>query len=293
MARPGISKLGLPPKQYRADRRTTRKDGLIRFETEDAARAEDRSRLEWLPRAAREHPDIIDAERVKRLLKRLKWAAKYDERGNTPASSVYMRDMRLRIVGWLWALQDDADNAPVTTAHVLPTSWIIPAEDLMLANPNDLLECFRAGLNRCGAGKADGFLFAALHGEYNASDGCFHLHLHCVVAQVMIDVVENFREIEKARLQKTANSDNRRPPVRIDARPLYNLPDPISYSCKSYWQMKGHSDSASGKLIRGKGRRVPEPWHSLYLLWLDRWTIEELTLVMKLSVRAESLHVSR
>ena len=293
MARPGISKLGLPPKKYRPDHRTTRKDGLIRFETEEKAPTEDAVRIESLARAAELYPEIIDAEQVKRLIKRLKWAGSFDERGYTLASSVYMRDQRLRVIGWLWALQDHPNNGPLTTAHILPTSWIIPAADLRLANPKDLLECLRADLNRAGATKADGFLFASLHGEYNPGDNCYHLHTHCVVSRGMIGVVENLRKIENTRLQKSANLNKGRPPVRIDSWPLYNLPEPLSYAFKSYWPMKGYSDPVSGEPKRSKGCRIPEPWHSFYLLWLDRWKIEDLTLMMKLSVRAGQLHVRK
>ena len=292
MSRPGISKLSLPPKEYDPQYRTTCPDGVIEFETVEKACSEDEHRIEQLQKTARDHPDIVDPDSALKLAKKLKKALREDEPTPTSASSFYMRDMRRRIVGALWALQDDPRHAPVTTAHILPTGWIIPANDLMLIEPRKLLERLRKDLNDTGAANADGFLFAGLHGEYNPDDGCFHLHVHSLVSKGMIDVVGGLRNLENERLQKLSNDNLKRPPVRKRKPPLHNLPEPISYCCQSYWPVKTFQDAGTGKGKRGPRHRIPEPYHSLYLIWLDHWRLEQLMLLMKLGVSSGKLKVS-
>lgn len=291
MARPGISKLGLPPRKYRPDLRTTRRDGVITFESEEASYDEDKFRIAQLERVERLYPDLLDPRSVRALRGRLEEGVWGESPIPTLASSLYMRQWRIRIVGWLWSLYDSPRNAPVTTAHILPTGWIIPAKDLMLVKPEMLMNCLRCDLNRLSAKAADGFLFAFLHGEYNPEDDCFHLHAHCLVSKGMIDVVKKLRNREKARLLKFSNSITRTP-VKIRAT-LRNLPNPLSYCCQSYWPKKGYLDPVTGDWKRGKKHRIPEPYHSLFLLWIDQWELEDLTLMMKLSVRAGRLEVSR
>ncbi|MBB3924316.1 hypothetical protein GGR43_000010 [Sphingobium jiangsuense] len=292
MARPGISKLRLPPKKYRPDLRTRRRDGLIKFETLDDARREDELRIERLRRIADQFPDIIDAQAARKLAIRLRRATEFDERGNTPASSIYMREQRIRTVGWLWSLYANPANAPVTTAHILPTKWIIHPQELMGTDPRKLLAQLRANLIRMGATEADGFLFAGLHGEFNPNDERFHLHVHCLISKGMIAVVERLRKLENRRLKKIANSKIRRSPVLIRRKKLRNLPEPISYCFQSYWPKKAYDDPDTGNWKRGEKHRIPEPYHSLFLLWVDQWRVEDLTLLMKLSVKAGKLEIS-
>lgn len=290
MARPGISKLGLPPRIYLPDICTPRVNGKPSFETPDESDREDLKRAQLLRESAFEHPEHVDPQAAVKLARRLEEGAGVGEIANTPASSVWMREQRRRIVGWLWFLSDDQPNLPVAIAHILPTSWIIPAADLMLADPKKLLERLRKDLNLCGAKDADGFLAAGLHGEFDPEHETFHLHVHADVLGGMIEVVREYREIERKRLSVTLEDGMKRPPVRIH-RHLDHLPDPISYCFQSHWTMKKYHDLTTGEWERGKRRRIPEPWHSIFLLWMEKWKLEDLTLMMKLSVRQGKLYV--
>ncbi|KAA9013046.1 MULTISPECIES: hypothetical protein [Sphingobium] len=292
MARPGISKLGLPPKKYRPDRRATRKDGLIKFETEEASYTEDEFRIGQLRRVARLYPSLFKKNYIRQLRRRLRKGVEGHRPDRTPASSIYMRNWRVRVVGWLWQLYADPRSAPVTTAHILPTKWILTPDELMRVSSKKLMKRLRSDLNRLGAKKADGFFFAFLHGEYNLDDGCFHLHVHCLVSKGMIAVVKRLKTVERARLRKTTNSV-KRSPVLIRKKPLKNLPGPFSYCCQSYWPRKGYHDGVTGDWKRGKKHRIPEPYHTMFLLWIDQWKLEDLALMMKLSVRAGKMKVCR
>ncbi|MCO5792676.1 MAG: hypothetical protein HEQ21_07640 [Blastomonas sp.] len=262
------------------------------FETAIYAQDEDYVRSCVLRRVARELPKGGERSAMERL------AADLD--GNTVpatlASSRYMRERRKAVIGHLWRVMDAVPTMPRGTVTVMVRGWEIPPDDLHLIDPRRLLEPYRADLNRCGLARADGFAFFGLHGEFNSSTKMFDLHLHGVHVGGVEDVLRALRKrpkyqpaiIECQGARKTVNR------VKVSTRPMKDMPHPITYTLQSWWPRRD-TFVAGGKVKRSKGRkRIPDFPHAMWLLWMDRWTVSDLTLLVRMRVTKRGLvHVER
>ena len=81
--------------------------------------------------------------------------------------------------------------------------------------------------------------------------------------------------------------------VHFSRRPLRNVPYALSYRLQSYWSKTvtvNLGDNENPRMVRqSRQGRIPEPYHSLSLLWLDRWRLQDLTLLVKLGVTTKGL----
>lgn len=69
-----------------------------------------------------------------------------------------------------------------------------------------------------------------------------------------------------------------RTPLRID--PLHDAPRQVSYVLQSWWPSRPVVMTDRGlKRVRAKGR-IPEPYHSEYLVWLHRQTMSGMRVRM-------------
>jgi hypothetical protein len=200
-----------------------------------------------------------------------------------------MRRLRNRIFSQLWKLVD-AYPGLVTTFTAIKRGWEFTPEQLLDADLDKLLAGFLSDLNRRGAANATGWLIAFVHGEYETPTGLFRLHLHGVVADGMMAVLEKLRA---GPMYKHEAGDIVRVRLRINRKPLTNLPYPLTYCLKGYWPWKHVILGANGKRRTRRHKRIPEPYHTLVLLFLDRLSINDLVVVKHLHVRRGQLKCSR
>ena len=265
MPRRSIDALPLPSARYDVSKLDPE---LIKFETAADVAKEDRQRS----RRARiaKQAGVKRTKRFRRLLR---------ARSKSLASATAMRERRRKVVGAIWELVDAAGLANCSTVTLIPRAWTIPAKDLHATNPRKLIAQARSQLYRCGAKDADGFLIAFLHGEYEPHSDTFVLHLHGVVSCGMRDVVDRFKG---RRNYRHLDEEGRKLPikgVRRSRQALSNMPAPLTYLLQSYWPSRWKGQNAKGQSIRQRDKsRIPEPRHTEVLMWLDRWSLSDITL---------------
>jgi hypothetical protein len=277
MARLGIADLPKPQKGYRPSRRQAG------FESCKNTRKEDALRVKRL-----RSKEVLDSPRTdKKAAKRL---------ARTLASSIYLRGVRDRLGGALWQLVATA-LLLAATFTLLSRAWIFTPEQLQKVNARKLIAGVRQDLIRAGAAKAKGVLILFLHGEFEPESGLFVLHFHGVALGGMIDVVDRLR---KRRKYKPAprGKDGRpaiRTPVRIRRKPLTSLPEPLTYILKPYWPAKriGAVDGSDQDKRNRRHGRIPEPYHSEALLWLDRWALSDISLMIGIYVDQNGFKLRR
>lgn len=173
------------------------------------------------------------------------------------------------------------------TFTIFPQNWVFTAEQLASKNPRRLLKAFLSVLNRLGLRRAGGYLFVAIHGEFDEATGLFHLHLHGVADQQMLAIIDRLRKLPNFRCRRSKGDTKLR--VRIGRKPLTNLPYPLTYILQSYWPRRWRG-TIEGVTRRGTVRhRIPEPFHTVLLLWLDRWSLTDITLLVGLSAGPRGL----
>ena len=288
MPRLAISQLPWPQTIYRIDLLPAPPPdrlGRLRKEFESwlFSVAEDEGRRSELLKA-KNQPGLFQARSAHKLARKLRRR----RLARTPASSRYMRLWRRKLVGATWRLiaegpWDATVSDQVSVFSAVNRTWTFTPAELRRANAAKLMRRFRTDLNRMGAGDADGFLIGFLHGEWEPNEGVYRLHVHGVAAGGMIAVVDGLRGRNHYRHDPDAAVVDA---IKVSRKPLEHLPFAISYQFKSYWPQRwiGWSDKA-GKVVRQRrGHRIKEPHHSQVLLWLDRWSLADMSLLMKVRV---------
>ena len=275
MARLSIADCPLPLPQYRPDWAPPCKRSGHSFETMREAREEDLFRAVGIRMAAWSADAPFDGDTALVLADSLERSGLNRGECQSMASKVYMGGKRLRIGGALWKLVDEHDGYNVFT--VRPRGWLFTAEELARLDPRKLIAGFRRVLDRQRAGQPLGFLIAALHGEFDEDTGLFDVHLHGVAEPSMLRVVDGIRHLSNFKCRKSLGET---PRVIIGRQPLTNLPYPLTYRFQSSWP-KRWNGQIDGVDERGNTRhRIPEPYHAALLVWLDRWSLTDFTLLM-------------
>ena len=292
MAGLNLGDLPLPPRPFRVDTRTTNRKSGVRFETEEASKKEDLRRASGLQRTiAKGLLDPDEVSRARRLQSELALAAKTGIVCDTLASAMAMRCLRIIIAGHLWKLM--RSRCKYTTATVIPRSWEFTPEELAGVDPRSLMAAFRTALYKAGIQQVSGWLFAYLHGEYDPLAGVFRLHLHIAMTKSMEPVLDRLRLQPNYRSTRYLDDGSPSPVFRrvwIRRKPLTSMPDPVTYVLQSFWPARPIYFDEDGKRhrLRQKGA-IREPVHSLVLLWLDRWKVQDLTLMVGLRVTRAGL----
>jgi hypothetical protein len=176
---------------------------------------------------------------------------------------------------------------------IIPKSWEVTADKLPATNPKLLLKALLAALYRCGANNAKGWIFAGLHGEWDSIGKVYRLHVHGFADGELVGVIDRLRELPNYETRRYLDDGSLNPVyrrVRVSRKPLEHLPLPITYRLQSYWPAKALVISDDGKRVRARRKkRIVEPQHSQVLLWLDRWSISDLTLMVGLRVTRTGL----
>lgn len=260
------------------------------FESVEACEIEDRLRQRSITRAARlgTQARLYDADRARRLAARLNYKAGSRRPPRSLCCSLYMRRVRDRIFSHLYLLTATSRHR-VTTFTAVKRGWEFSPEQLLAVDPDKLLCGFLSDLNRRGASEADGWLIGFMHGEYETPEGIFRLHLHGIVAGGMINVLDRLRNGPNYNHRP---GDNVRFRLRIARKRLSNLPYSLAYCLKSYWPWKHVVDSPHGRRRTRRHKRIPEPYHTLVLLFLDHHSINDLVVMKHLRVAGGGLSLS-
>jgi hypothetical protein len=75
-------------------------------------------------------------------------------------------------------------------------------------------------------------------------------------------------------------------PIVITRKPLTNVPAVLSYVLRGWWPLRETylDDQGVRRALSLIRMQIPEPAHSEYLAWLDRWGIDDLTRMVRLRV---------
>lgn len=267
------------------------------FESKDQARAEVALRARRLKCPAASKSNLVDQDAAAKLAKKLKRSAKSAKLPRSLACPRFMRKQRLNIISSLWALVHQQSSVPAHTATVISGKWTTRPEDLGQLDPRKLLNGLRTDLNRCGAAGADGALIAIIHGEFEPNRSLYQPHCHLLAIGQMSDVVDQLRNLDKYQPVRGDNLDTIpiACPVRIQRQALSNMPLPLTYLLKSYWPSRWVSDlRPDGSYDRQSGiARIPEPFHTQALLWLDQWSLKDIILMMGMFVSKDGLKLRR
>ena len=275
MARKSIADLPLPLPRYRPDRAPPCDRSGHSFETKPEARAEDRDRTRRIRLAAWSADAPFDRDAALALADKLERSGRNRGDYESMASKVWMGRRRIRIGGALWQLVDEHEGFNVLS--VRPRGWLFTAEELARLDPRELIAGFRRVLDRQRSGQPLGFLIAALHGEFDEDTGLFDVPLHGVADQAMLEVVRSIRELPNYRCRRSLGET---PRVVVGRQPLSNLPYPLTYRFQSSWPKRWRGEIDGVDERASTRHRIPEPFHTALLVWLDRWSLADITLLM-------------
>jgi len=152
-------------------------------------------------------------------------------------------------------------------ADVLPAGYTFAPADL--PDPGGLAARFGQAVRRAGGRPGSGWLYAGLHGEYSMETGLIDLHWHMLAAGSCLAAVESLRGRRAYRHARA---------VQVTRRPLTDLPRPLTYIRQSWLPARDR------RLDNPPRERMPEPAHSLVLLWMDRFPVRSFELMIGLRV---------
>ncbi|WP_295525996.1 hypothetical protein [Novosphingobium sp. Chol11] len=307
----GISKLGLPPRQYRVDIH------FPDFETLESCHREDHLRAKMLHKMAeywhrvapqggalsqqlpndrgvqRRGTDNRDIEEVRKLASGLLRAASGGDVPETLSSSTYMRGLRINVAGAIWEMIEKCGADNVASFTIVPATWENDIENLKSISPADMIERLRSALSTAGSSGAKGWIIGFLHGEYEPIQGVCRPHIHGFACGDMIRVIDRLRMFPNYHTSLWLDGDTLNPVyrrIKITRKPLTDLPRAVSYPLQSFWPQRALLISPDGRRIRARRKgRIEEPWHSDLIRWLNWWYPEALALMIGLRVTKDGL----
>lgn len=194
----------------------------------------------------------------------------------TPSSSLgsaaTMRNVREAVFGAMHTAFEPIPDEALRTVTVINRRWTFTPETLDGITAKKLKNRFRTDLNRAGILRMPGPFIAFLHGEFEPASGLYVLHFHILTT------------VEKAEALRRLKRFNGYVPTASDAVPIFSrtVKDrrrQFSYLLKSYWPARTIR-WINGAQKRDRGHhRIPEPFGSQVLLWLDRQRLRDLTIM--------------
>ena len=280
MARLSITNLPNPKRQYRPDRAKPCLRTGHSFESFSEATAEELLRAKLIQAACNAPDGSFDRRDALELAKRLRSSGTGELEFKSMASKLYMGRMRHRIGGALWKLAKKYPDARTFT--IAPRGWVFNADELQRLDPRLLINSLRSAINRAGAKNSGGFLILSIHGEFEPSSKLYYLHVHGFADARMLAVINRLRKKPKYRRRRSKGEKRTR--VRLGRKALTNLPYPLTYIYQSSWPKRWRGEFDGVEYKGSKRHRIPEPFQTILLLWLDKWSLRDITLMMGISV---------
>jgi hypothetical protein len=265
------------------------------FETEEDAIEEDKFRVKWLRlvlpqpgpvgwlsighvlwltewRTQRQPLPPLDAEAGEVLREMLEAGLTSGLPHPTLASSLGMRAIRQSVFGALLRALEDYADADLRTFTIMNAKWTYTPEELDRVTAAQIKNQLRTHLNRAGILRMRGPFICFLHGEFEPTSGLYVLHFHGVTTAAKAAALDHLKNRGGYIRTQTGAAAIRCEQVRDRAAQF-------TYLLKSYWPAKAVR-VVDGDMKRDrKHHRIPEPYHTQYLLWLDRQKLADLTVM--------------
>jgi hypothetical protein len=196
-----------------------------------------------------------------------------------------MRDQRTRFTGAQLKLVEAVGVENVARVDITKPGLTRDLEGLLNETPARAMNELRTDLIRAGMSNCEGFVVGAYHNEFDPLHQTFQGHGHFLVGGEYIPALENLRKFKAYKRTEWV-----RRPILVNRR-LINLPHALSYILKSYWLSRPKLPlGANGGSKRPRmGQRIPEPYHTQVLMWLDQFQLSDLCLLMGVSIRKSGL----
>jgi hypothetical protein len=294
MARPTIEKMRLKGRHFDPAH-------LPKFEKKRKARDEDSLRGARIPKAYEDLQSIGGDHTVKRA-KRLRRKLVGETTPTTMASSRYMRKVRRSFAGNVYRLLSKAGMSNARAFTLIPRNWAFTPEQLWRQDPRRLMKTFLADVYRPAkkgnnAKSARGCIIAHLHGDFDPRTGLYQLHIHGTATHEQTKVIRQLRKRRKYNSSLKArqrDSVDVRHRVKVGKIPLTDDAAWPTYALKSYWPAHPSFELPGETVKHGRRHgRMSEPFHTLYLLWLDQWRPQDITILIHVESRKGGLHMKR
>lgn len=262
------------------------------LETLEVALKEDDHRVDGLRQRGAKPPQLWEA--CEELASRICQRRIVPE---TLASKRYMRIKRAYITAELLKLLGMVPNERVYLVTLIPVGHALTIDELMQTNPEVRKQNLRVALGRSGA-KRDvaGWASGYLDGEYNPVTGLFQLHWHFIVTGDLIEAFERLKGSTAYKSVKRVADSPDGVATRVHIREVDDSLNPqvITYAFKGSWYARsrgeagGNGDQAD-RLV-GRLTRIPEPYHSQWLLWMDKWAFHHMLININLGLGEGGLY---
>lgn len=261
------------------------------FETLTQALSEDDVRAERLGNMRFGTPaERVAACRLKREL---------ECRRGTPDTLASKRRMRLNRLGLRRVMKPLCRRVPRERMRFVTLMGVrhqLTSDQLKFLNPKSLGRRLRMRLRHCGVNRdVDGWAIFYLDLEYNPITGKIQLHWHGLAVGDVIGACRALKETPSYKSVQWAGDSPDGVAKRVVLKLITSPQDPrlISYVFKgtAYARARGQIGTEPGKrLSQARRTRIPEPHHSRILLWLDRWQLGDMAVLINLRIGKEGLY---
>lgn len=261
------------------------------FETLAQALSEDDVRAERLGNMRLGTPaERVAARRLKREL---------ECRRSTPDTLASKQRMRLNRLGLYRVTKPLCRRVPRDRMRFVTLMGVqhqLTSDRLKFLNPKSLGRRFRMMLRRCGVNRdVDGWAIFYLDLEYNPITDMLQLHWHGLAVGDVINACRALKETSSYKSVQWAGDSPDGVAKRVVLKTVSSPQGPrlISYVFKgtAYARARGQiGTDTERRLSQARRTRIPEPHHSRVLLWLDRWRLGDMTVLINLRIGKEGLY---
>ena len=132
---------------------------------------------------------LVEIKEARRLRKALKRGIRTRNPSPNLASSIYMRQLRLSVIGAILQAVDPYADADLRLVTVISKQWRYDANSLNKVSAAAIKRQFRTHLERNGVFAIPGFLIGFLHGEFEPTSGKYQLHHHMLTTPQKADAL--------------------------------------------------------------------------------------------------------